>query len=414
MKLFGGRSKPKKRSSGGYARQSTSTGYSSNRSYRTEEDYRRGSGTPTRQLAEPDRTPRNTNRKKKKKRGKGLLIALLIIAIIMAAIAIYYKLTVKPPEVTQHIDSKPTATVPAVTDKGSSGTAPQVTAGRSEDEFTFVLVGTDAAADNTDTIMVANFNVSEGTVNVISIPRDTLVNVEWAVKKVNTFYSAAGGPEGVVDGLSDILGFKVDFYVVVDLDAFVECVDAIGGVWYDVPMDMDYETEDVSIHLTKGYQLLDGSKAVQFVRFRSGYANADIGRIGAQQGFLKAAVEQILENKDKLSITTLADLFLNYVDTDLTYGNLIWFAQEFLKMDSMDVTFQTLPGNYGDYVHQGGMDVSYVTIYVDEWLDMVNQYINPFTVDITENDVSILTRDPDTDELYSTDGVYQDDPSWGN
>ena len=92
MKLFGGKSKHKKSNSSGYTRQGNSTGSTSSRSYRTEEDYRRAPSVPTRQPAVPDRTPRNTKRKRKKKRGRGLLIALMIIAIIAAAIVIYYKL----------------------------------------------------------------------------------------------------------------------------------------------------------------------------------------------------------------------------------------------------------------------------------------------------------------------------------
>ena len=101
------------------------------------------------------------------------------------------------------------------------------------------------------------------------------------------------------------------------------------------------------------------------------------------------------------------------METDLDYGEVAWFAQQFMKIDGADITFHTLPGNYAGTVYQGGQWVSYVMIYPDEWLEMVNTYLNPFEEEITLDDVSILTED-DNGTIYSTNDYYADDPGWGN
>ena len=118
--------------------------------------------------------------------------------------------------------------------------------------------------------------------------------------------------------------------------------------------------------------------------------------------------EQILANKDSIPITTLADVFIKNVKTDLSYGNAIWFAKECLKLDSENITFRKLPGNYHDWING-----SYVTIYVDEWLEMINTYLNPFEEPIVESDLNILTRNS-SGQLYSTSGIYAGNPGWGS
>ena len=136
----------------------------------------------------------------------------------------------------------------------------------------------------------------------------------------------------------------------------------------------------------------------------------DIKRIRVQQDFLKAAIKQILENAGSMNISTLVDIFLNDVDTDLTNGNCVWLAQEFFKMNMDDIEFMMMPGNYNDSVYGG----SYVTIYLDDWLEMINTYLDPFYEKITLADQNILTRNLDTGRIYSTSGVYAGDESWGN
>lgn len=349
-------------------------------------------------------------RNKKKKRRRALLITLLMLFTLAAGVFAFYKVYVKPPDMNETKKPDNVADAP----EEDNGQAPSLD-GRTANKYTFVVLGTDDGNGNTDTIMVVTFDTDNHKLNVVSIPRDTLVNVSWNVKKVNTLYSV-GGTDGVIDGLSDILGYELDFYVIVDLDAFKTLVDAIGGVYYDVPVAMDYDdpAQNLSIHLQPGPQQLNGEQAMGVVRFRKGYANADIGRIGTQQDFLMTVASQVLENKDSLDLVDLIKIFLNDVETDLTYGEVLWLAKEFYKMDSANIQFMTLPANYDDRIHQGSQWVSYVTIYVDEWVEMINQYFNPFDTPVSADDLSILTRNASTKAIYATDGVYAGKQSWGN
>lgn len=340
-------------------------------------------------------------KKKKARRARRILTAVLLIAVTISC-GLYgvYLLSVKPPPMK-----------PGPGDQGVDGAAPNTSSDRKGTQYTFVILGFDDGNGNTDTIMVANFDADNHKLSVVNIPRDTLVNVAWTVKKANTLYSSGGGIEGVTKGLSDILGFQVDFYVLVDLKAFSTLVDAVDGVDFDVPEDMNYDdpAQNLHIHLKEGMQHLDGKTALQVVRCRSVYSTADIGRIETQQAFLKAAAEQILQNQSKLDITELANIFIHGVDTDLNLGEVIWLGREFYKMDAENVTFTTIPADYWDTVN----GTSYVTIYINDWLKLLNEKINPFRDDITANDLSILTRD-EKGKLYSTNGVYAGKKSWGS
>ncbi|MBR5381309.1 MAG: LCP family protein, partial [Oscillospiraceae bacterium] len=229
--------------------------------------------------------------KKKKKTGLRVFITIVVIlAVIVLAGAAAWKYFVKPPEVSgerptgpswtdkQEPDGAGEAQAPVVQDPDPQNPAQET---RTGGEYTFALLGTDDGNGNTDTIMVVDFDADDYQIDVVSIPRDTLVNVSWNVKKINSLYgvglrSGVGGPQRTMEGLSDILGFDLDFYVVVDLTAFEKLVDAIGGVYYDVPVTMKYSdpAQDLYIDIAKGPQTLSGKDAVKVMRFRSGYADA--------------------------------------------------------------------------------------------------------------------------------------------
>jgi len=337
-----------------------------------------------------------------------LFILVVILALLLTAYVVL-KVSIKPPDALP--EPKPTVSGDTAAPAKPSIAEPTEQPVRDKEKKTLAILGMDNGFGNTDTMMVATFDATEYTLNVVSIPRDTLVNVSWAIKKANSLY-AYGKIDGVLDGLTDLLGYRVDKYVKISLKAFSKLVDAIGGVYFNVPKNMDYEDpeQNLYIHLRAGPQTLDGSKALQLVRARENvWATGDIGRIEMQQAFLKAAVEQILEKKDTIKISTLIDIFLNDVDTDLTEGNMMWYATELLKMDAANVSFDTLPANYNDSVNGG----SYCTIKVPEWLEMINTKLNPFDHEIKEEDLSVLTRGADG-KLYVTDGNWAGKKSWGS
>ena len=153
--------------------------------------------------------------------------------------------------------------------QGEPTTVPVVaTKTRKKDCYTFLVMGMDDGNGNTDTIMAVTFDVKGKHVSVISIPRDTLVDVPRTIKKINAY--STGGIEEVQKEVSGILGFPVDHYITVNLRGFKALVDAVGGVDFEVPINMNYDdpTQNLHIHLSKGMQHLDGEKALQLVRFR--------------------------------------------------------------------------------------------------------------------------------------------------
>ena len=264
---------------------------------------------------------------------------------------------------------------------------------RREGVYTFLIFGIDES--NTDSIMVGTLDTVNSTFEIVSIPRDTLVNVGWTTKKANSIYanmrhqhrndsdSETAAMEATVERFRDILGFKVDYWIMVDFRGFASLVDAIGGVDFHVPVDMHHS----GYTFPSGMHHLSGEQALHVVRYR-GFSNADIGRIGTQQDFLAAVAGQLLANRDSIRVRNMAETFLRYAVTDISLSNLVWFGERFLELDSEDITFHTMPGNYWDTVS----GVSYVTIYTDDWLNMINTYINPWHTPRTINDFSILTR----------------------
>lgn len=134
--------------------------------------------------------------------------------------------------------------------------------------------------------------------------------------------------------IGDQLGIPVDYTVQVDLKGFVALVDAIGGVDFDVPIDMNYEDpyQDLYIHIPAGMQHLSGEEALKVVRFREGYASQDIARMETQQAFLKAVAQQTLQVSNLTKVDQFVKIFQQYVETDLTLGNLAWLGSKAISI----------------------------------------------------------------------------------
>lgn len=300
----------------------------------------------------------------------------------------------KPPEPTQVLVTVQPTDNPHTEEDESQGdptTVPVIsTKTRKKDCYTFLVMGMDDGNGNTDTIMAVTFDVKGKHVSVISVPRDTLVDVPRTVKKINAAYSV-GGIEEVQKEVSGILGFPVDHYVTVNLRGFKALVDAVGGVDFEVPINMNYDdpTQNLHIHLSKGMQHLDGEKALQLVRFRSGYTNADIGRIETQQKFLKALAKKLISWDSVTKINQFVDIFSQNVKTDLDVGNLAYFGLAALDLDlSTGISMNTLPGN-GLVTYKG--IPYYYQLYPQQVLDIINQSgANPYTEDLTLEDTNIF------------------------
>jgi len=291
-------------------------------------------------------------------------------------------------------------------------------------------LGIDEEGSNSDVIMSATFDTNNRTLNVVSIPRDTLVNVSWNLKLANSIYPVLHNTfrsetdrekreelvmAGSVERFASILGYNVDFWVTINMRGFAALIDAIGGVDFEVPVNMNYHDpyQDLHINYSRGmHRGLTGRQSLEILRFR-GYASADIQRINTQQLFLTAAVEQILAKRSSINVSSLASIFLNHVRTDIPLTSLVWFGLRFLELEAENVRFAQVPGNNIDFVTIQGASQGYVTIYIEEWLEMLNEMLNPLANDLVAEDLSILTRGAGR-RLYVTDGNWAGDPTWGS
>ncbi|MDR0818625.1 MAG: LCP family protein [Oscillospiraceae bacterium] len=371
---------------------------------------------------------------------KKMVIRLAILCGIFAVAAVMAVLVwnqVKPeapsfvtfePMSSDGADSSPGLQSPGIGIGEDENLAPaeaplEQTAGRKEGFYTFVVVGEDQGTGNTDTIIVGAYDSVNKKLTAVNIPRDTMVNVSWSAKKASTIYylpnlTNSKIPDGYTreeylpihrvnnlqTQIKNLTGFTPDSYFVVSLDAFTKLVDAIGGVTFDIPYKMDYDDpyQDLHIHFNKGTMKLTGKQAMEVARFRH-TASADIGRIEVQQNLVKAIAKQAFTLSNVTKIGEFAKIFEENVYTNLTLNNMTWYANEFLQLDmDTDIEFVMVPENYGDSVN----GISYCSIYLNDWLEIINEKLNPFTTEIGVKDVNILTRKGGKDSpLYATNGT---------
>jgi len=280
--------------------------------------------------------------------------------------------------------------------------------------YTILVAGEDIGG-LTDVIMLVSFNVTERTINVLSIPRDTMVNVPWAGRRINSIRNLYRRlPQdfdhyiyALTDHVERIVGFPVDHWITVDLGSFITLVNAIpgDGIYFNVPQRMSYRDpyQGLTIDLQPGYQYLCGYQAMQLVRYRR-YRTGDIQRNQVQQNFLRALSGQLLENPSILIVDDLIRIFRDNVDTSLTLRNLAFFAMEFLRMESEDIRFHVVDSSVANIADNVG-GRSMVTLHVDPWITLINTYMNPLPWNIYAEDVELLTRHPDTGALFTTNGA---------
>ncbi len=259
--------------------------------------------------------------------------------------------------------------------------------------YTFLLMGTDDGNGNADSLMVATYDVKNQNVGVVSIPRDTIVERTWSnLPKINAAYSG-GNVDRVRREVSQLLGIPIDYYIKVDIKAFVELVDAVEGVDFDVPVNMNYDdpAQNLSIHYKKGLQHLTGQQALEVVRFRhnndmTGYS--DTGRANTQQQLIRAVMNKVLSWGSLTRVKELLDVCMDNVQTDLTASELLYFGGQalYLDMDS-DIEMRTLSGR-GDATHNGFKWC--FELDREQTLRDINDLLNPYTTPVTDEMAHIV------------------------
>lgn len=217
-----------------------------------------------------------------------------------------------------------------------------------------LLLGVDSNGSNTDpwtgtrsdTIVLLNIDPQSRSVNAISIPRDSKVYLagEYGVQKINAAH-ALGGIKLTKQTVEEALGVKVDRYIVVSDEAVRRLVDALGGVPIYVEKNMKYDdySGKLHVHLLKGLNVLDGTNAVAYLRFRHDCLG-DIGRTQRQQWFLRGLLEKIQTPQAIAKIPEMLNIATNYVKTDLSLYEMSQYAALAKSFDISKIEVATLPG----------------------------------------------------------------------
>jgi LCP family protein required for cell wall assembly len=240
-----------------------------------------------------------------------------------------------------------------------------------EEPYYVLVVGSDArngeTASRSDTIMLCRLDPETKQVSILSIPRDTRVELEgYGTQKINAAM-AYGGPAGAVEAVSAFVGVEIAHVVMINFDGFTGIVNRLGGVAIDVPFytSLDY------VELQPGLQTLNGEQALAFVRCRKDYALGDFQRAANQRAFLKAITRQIMD-APTTELPGYVESLAECVETDLTTAQLIDMAMAFKEMDvDADMYTGQVPSTTGTID-----GASYALPIDDQWALVCEQFVN--------------------------------------
>lgn len=263
--------------------------------------------------------------------------------------------------------------------------------------YNFFVLGRDKQAYLTDVMMIINVNTGDNSITVMQLPRDTYIAGDYPTNKLNavytTIYHRVLGETGSEKeaGMKSLTEFteiieksfciNIHYSAIMNLEGFKNIVDILGGVDVEVQFPLSYHDpyQGLDIEIPAGIQHLNGAAAEGFVRFRSGYAAADMGRQDAQKRFLFALFNK-LKNSVKVSevprLTQMGNEIYNNLLTDIPAGDMVFFAKCLLDVDMSSIKMFTVPGSLpynGFYViNKAG------TIHA------VNGYFNAYSTEITD------------------------------
>ena len=289
------------------------------------------------------------NKRKKKKIWKRILLIILLIIILAIGWFIYK------------------------TQKNGGGLSGMLATAVGHDENTkknlgeikvlILGVSTDLDSELTDTIMVASYNPNTQKANLLSIPRDTFTgkykSKATASQKINCLYNISRDPEKTLDAVNEITGLDIEYYVLVRTEALIKLVDAIGGVEFDIPIDMYYtdKTQDLVIDLKAGTQTINGEKAEQLLRFRHNndgtsypieYGDNDFGRMRTQRDFIMATLKQTLKPGNIFKIGQILEIANENVETNLQLSYIKDYVPYAVEFNTENMETATLPGTTPD------------------------------------------------------------------
>ena len=242
----------------------------------------------------------------------------------------------------------------------------------------------------TDTIIVASYNPNTQKAVLLSIPRDSFTgkNTKRAVAadKINAIYNLTRDPMKTVEAVNELTGLDLQYYAIVQTEALIELVDAIGPIEYYVPTDMNYDdtSQDLHIHFEEGLQEIDGQEAEELLRFRknndgtsfpSEYGDNDIGRMRNQREFITAVVEQTVKLENITKLGSILDIASRNLITNLNFDILKDYLPYAVEFSTENLQTASLPGSVPNLNQTNG--VSIFVVDEEETKQLVKELFYP-------------------------------------
>ncbi len=224
----------------------------------------------------------------------------------------------------------------------------------------------------TDTIIVASYNPNTQKAVLLSIPRDSFTgtNTKRAVAsdKINAIYNITRDPMKTVEAVNELTGLDLQYYAIVQTEALIELVDAIGPIEYYVPTDMNYDdtSQDLHIHFEEGLQEIDGQAAEELLRFRKNndgtsfpeeYGDNDVGRMRNQREFITAVVEQTVKLENITKLGTIIDIASRNLITNLDFNILKDYLPYAVEFSTENLQTASLPGTVPNLNQTNGVSI---------------------------------------------------------
>ncbi len=279
-------------------------------------------------------------RKNKKKKRIGIKIFLLILVIIAIFGAIFAKRV-------YDLDGNWLAAI-----MGHNKTTLQ-----NLDKISILIMG--ESEGMSDTMIVCSYNPKTQEASMLSIPRDTFTGDSTSnaksSDKLNSLYSNGTKPEKTLAAINEITGLNIKNYILIDTKALKELVDAIDGIEFNVPIDMEYGdySQNLFIDLKAGLQKLDGSKVEQLVRFRHNndgstypyeYGMEDYGRMRTQRELIKVVASQTIKLSNVTKATQMLDILKKYVQTNMDFNQFKDYIPYAINLNMDSIKTEQLPG----------------------------------------------------------------------
>lgn len=297
----------------------------------------------------------------------------------------------------------------------------------SEIKVLILGVSTDLDSQLTDTIMVASYNPNTQKANLLSIPRDSYTGKNTAKAtaslKINALYNIEKTPEKTLKAVNEITGLDIKYYVIVKTEALIQLVDAIGGVEFNVPIDMKYDdpTQDLHIDLKAGTQKLDGEKAEQVLRFRhsnpdkngvmstypSEYGNDDFGRMRTQRDFISALLKQTLKPGNIFKLGEILEIAHKNVETNLELSYIKDYIPYAVEFNTDNLQTATLPGTTPDMKDTNNVSIFVINKKLSTELIQSMFYVD--STEETENNTITNSLNTTSNSISSTTTVKDDE-----